>query len=157
MFGNVRLAQTQQQSRWGAFFRHQRVYSVQVEGTALTISHQLRCIPSLRGRCCPGLVVAWKQPSKPINRRNVGEVSLSACVYVGKNSTEHHHPTKAVFGLNSGKIREDQSVKAFSTQDFKINLRGDSFFFLYLKNILSTSPHQRKILSIVQTVRFFIT
>lgn len=58
----------------------------------------------------PVLVVAWKQPSKPINRRNVGEVSLSACLYAEKNSTEHHHPTEAVFGLNSGKIREDQSV-----------------------------------------------
>lgn len=133
-----------------------------MEGTALTISHQLRCIPSLRGRCCPGLVVAWKQPSKPINRRNVGEVSLSACVYVGKNSTEHHHPTKAVFGLNSGKIREDQSVKACSTQDFKINLRVDSFFSCILRTYCPPAtalfpPHQRKILSMVQTVRFFVT
>lgn len=59
-----------------------------------------------------------------------GGVSLSACVCVGKNGTEHHHPTRAVFGLNSGKIREDQSVKAHTTQDFKMNLRGDSFFLL---------------------------
>lgn len=44
---------------------------------------------SLWGLCYPGLVVPWKQPSKPINHRNVGDgfLSVCACVCVGENST----------------------------------------------------------------------
>lgn len=38
---------------------------------------------------------------------------MCACVYVVKNSTQHHHPTRIVFGLNADQVGEDSSATPF--------------------------------------------